>query len=63
MSVRDAYVDKGLVEGGARTSRSPDIDSDFALPTGGNQEYLEQRYNVTGAPSGILCRDILFSSS
>ena len=48
MSVRDAYVDKGLVEGGH--SALPDIDSDFASDRRQEiKEYLEQRYNVGGA--------------
>lgn len=48
MSVRDAYVDKGLVEGGH--SALPDIDSDFASDRRQEiKEYLEERYNVGGA--------------
>lgn len=48
MNVRDAYVDKGLVEGGH--SALPDIDVDYASDRRQEiKEYLEQRYNVGGA--------------
>lgn len=48
MSVRDAYIDKGLVEGGH--SALPDIDVDYASDRRQEiKEYLEQRYNVGGA--------------
>lgn len=48
MSVRDAYVDRGLVEGGH--SALPDIDVDYASDRRQEiKEYLEERYNVGGA--------------
>ena len=48
MNVRDAYVDKGLVEGGH--AALPDIDVDYASDRRQEiKEYLEQRYNVGGA--------------
>lgn len=48
MNVRDAYVDKGLMEGGH--SALPDIDVDYASDRRQEiKEYLEQRYNVGGA--------------
>lgn len=48
ISVHDAYVDKGLVEGGH--SALPDIDVDYASDRRQEiKEYLEERYNVAGA--------------
>ncbi len=45
---QDAYVDRGLVEGGH--SALPDIDVDYASDRRQEiKEYLEERYNVGGA--------------
>ena len=47
MTVLDAFVDKGLVEGGHASL--PDIDVDYASDRRQEmKDYLEQRYNVNG---------------
>ena len=47
MKVLDAFVDKGLVEGGHASL--PDIDVDYASDRRQEmKDYLEQRYNVNG---------------